>query len=325
MTVTRQRIRGFILAALLGVATADSPVPADEPEESSPQVVSWKLQYRFRHGAVVHFHTKSRSNLQVRAREVSQLLRESRETYKHYRVVAVNKDGSAVLEPMIDRAIMQARADDSRPIVWDSRSKAKVPMRFQTVARNVGRPVVRVRYKSNGEVEEVLPISGSKDELKPDAASYGFLVRLPDEAVSIGDSWNDDFATRVTANPEVSRKLQKEVEIRRVYTLKKVKDGVAEIGFDTFVKKLIRDPAIKAQLISRSLTGTVKFDLKRGLILEWASAGSGEVFNPYGSSSYLQSSLSSVEKFVANPQPLRKPVVSTGAPGAAPPPGLRRF
>lgn len=311
-------------------AAADSTEKADDDTTTAP---TWKLEYRFRQGEFLHFHAKSESTMRVSARAVSQTLRENRETFKHFRVVAVDKNGSAVLEPVIDRAIMQARSDNDEAILWDSRSKAAVPKRFQPVADTVGNPKVRVRYKPNGEVEEVLPVDGEKEELNPDKSAYGFLIRLPDEAIAVGDSWNDDFVVQVSPEPDLSRKLQKDIDIRRVYTLKSVENGVAKITFNTSVKKPVREPIIKAQLISRSLTGTVEFELKRGLILKWTSSGSGQVFDPYGSSSMLESSLASVERFAAKSEAFRKPVASNlppsvasepGRPGADLPPG-RRF
>jgi hypothetical protein len=302
-------------------ASNATPDSTEKAEASSATTPTWKLQYQFRQGEFFHFQAKSESTMRVSARGVSQTLREKRETYKHFRVVAVDKDGSAVLEPVIDRAIMQARSDNDEAILWDSRSKATVPMRFQPVAESVGKPKVRVRYKSNGEVEEVLPVGGKKEDLNPDTSSYGFLVRLPDEPVAIGESWNDDFVVKVSPEPDLSRKLRMDVEIRRIYTLKKVANGVATIAFHTSVKKPIREPIIKAQLISRSLTGTVDFELKRGLILKWASVGSGQVISPYGSGTMLESSLASVERFATKSAAFRKPVASNQPPSVASEPG----
>ena len=314
--------------------TADSTQETSAEVERQSEPASWMLRYQFRENDLVYFRRRSRSTMRVSARDVTQLLRESRETYKHYRVVTVDNAGSAVLEPVIDRTIMHARSDEDEPIVWDSRSKQAVPRRFQVVAEKIGRPVVRVRYRSNGKVEEALPVDGAEQKLNPDLASYGFLVRLPDRPVSVGDSWNDDFHVQVSAEPELSRKLQKEIPIRRIYTLKKVQGSIAEIVFRTFVQKPVRDPIIKAQLVSRSLTGTVRFDTSRGLILEWTSVGAGQVFNPYGSSSSLESSFSSVERYLTKDQARQKPALSVTVPGAAPktnvpgvalPPGRKRL
>lgn len=345
MSAIRLAISRLTFAMSLATAMAASPLTAEEPvpktapeasetpvaaarkagDDAESVVPSWTLKYRFQRGAFLHFHSRSHSTMEVSARDVTQLLQESRETFKHYRVVAVDEDGSAVLEPVIDRTIMQARSDEDDWIIWDSQSTKPVPKRFQPVAKNVGRPTVRVRYKPSGEVDEVLPVSGSKGDLNPDKSSYGFLVRLPDEAVSIGDSWNDDFVVQVSPEPDLSRTLKKDVDICRVYTLKKITDGVAEISFRIFVRKPIRDPIIEAQLISRSLSGTVKFELKRGLMLEWSSAGSGQVFNPYGASSSLKSGLSSVERFSEKPLASSKPVAGTGPPRVASEPGRPEF
>lgn len=323
--LTSFRILVVVTLTVSATAIAGDTEPVNEPVPetiATPVSPSWLLRYQFRQGGFFHFHSRSSSTMEVSAREITQLLSENRETFKHFRVVAVDKDGSAVLEPMIDRAIMKARADDGPWIIWDSRSTQLVPKRFQTVAENVGKATVRVRYQPTGEIEEVLPAPGKKQEdLNPDKSTYSFLVRLPDEAVSVGDTWNDDFVVQVSPEPDLSRRLRKDIDIRRVYKLTKVENGIAEITFRTFVRKPVRDPIIEAQLISRSLNGTVKFELKRGIILEWASTGSGQVFNPYGNSSSIRTGLRSLERFSAKPLASLKPVAATGPPRAATEPG----
>ena len=339
----------LLLAMLASVPLSSVPLfGADRSDAetaeaaATPDTPSWTLQYRFRKGQTFHFRARSNSTMKVSAAGITQVLQENRETYKHFQVVSVNEDGSAVLEPMIDRTIMKARSDGKPWIVWDSRSTQKVPTRFQTVAKNIGKPTVRVRYKPDGEVEEVVTAPGSDEakertkrpvkrngkkekDLNADKSSYAFLVRLPDQPVQIGDSWADDFVVQVSAQPTLARKLKKDIDIRRIYKLQKVENGIAEIAFDTFVKKPIRDPIIEAQLISRSLSGTVKFELKRGIILDWASAGSGEVHNPYGNSTFIRSGLSSREVYSSKPLASLKPVIASGPPSAAGPPRRPKF
>lgn len=331
----------LVLALFAGPSAVSAADRADSAEKPQPtKAPGWALKYRFRKGDVFHFHARSNSRMEVTARDITQVLYETRESFKHYRVVEVKKDGSAILQPMIDRAIMKARSDDNPWIIWDSRSSQQVPRRFQNVSKGIGTPTVRVHYSPTGEILEVkatpdketkkttrpLPRPGEEEaDPNDDKSSYAFLVRLPDEPVVVGESWDDDFIVEVSPEPDLSRKLRKDIDIRRTYTLDNVKNGIAEISFKTFVKKRINDPIIQVQLISRSLTGKVRFDVKRGLILDWSSAGSGEVFNPYGNSSHVESSLQSREVYSTRSLSSSKPVIASGPRGAAGPPRRPKF
>ena|GEM_PF-1441156 len=330
-----------LLAALIDSAAtaADRTNTVAEPQPSTAP--TWALKYRFKKGDVFHFHAKSNSRMKVTAGQVAQVLYETRESFKHYRVVEVKEDGSSILQPMIDRAIMKARPDDKPWIIWDSRSSRQVPRRFQNVAKGIGTPTVQVHYSptgrildvkaiqdkaANGTTKPTRPVSGEKEvEPNDDKSSYTFLVKLPDEPVAVGQSWDDDFVVEVSPDPDLSRKLRKNIDIRRTYTLDKIERGIAEISFKTFVKKRINDPIIQVQLISRSLTGKVRFDMERGLILDWSSAGSGEVFNPYGNSSHVESALQSREVYSSRSLSSLKPVIASGPPGAAGPPRRPKF
>jgi len=338
-------IRLALVCALFANSINSAATASDRADTGAkPQstaTATWALKYKFRKGDVFHFHAKSNSRMEVTAREITQVLNETRESFKHYRVVEVKKDGSAILQPMIDRAIMKARSDDKPWIIWDSRSSRQVPRRFQNVAKGIGTPTVQVHYSPTGEILDVKAISdkatnatkkptrqrpGEKEaDPNDDKSSYAFLVKLPEKPLGVGESWDDDFVVEVSPEPDLSRKLRKDVDVRRTYTLDKVKNGIAEISFKTFVKKRINDPIIQVQLISRSLTGKVRFDMKRGLILNWSSAGSGEVFNPYGNSSHVESSLQSREVYSTRSLSSSKPVIASGPPGAAGPPRRPKF
>lgn len=331
----------LVLALFAGPSAVSAADRADSVEKPQPTTAqAWTLKYRFRKGDVFHFHARSNSRMEVSARDITQVLHESRESFKHYRVVEVKEDGSAILQPMIDRAIMKARSDDNPWIIWDSRSSRQVPRRFQNVSKGIGTPTVQVHYSPTGKILDVKTLADKeeKESTRPrprpgeteadpndDKSSYAFLVKLPDEPVAVGESWDDDFVVEVSPEPDLSRKLRKDVDIRRTYTLDRIKDGIAEISFKTFVKKQINDPIIRVQLISRSLSGKVRFDVKRGLILDWSSAGSGEVFNPYGNSSHVESALQSREVYSTRSLSALKPVIASGPPGAAGPPRRPKF
>jgi hypothetical protein len=282
-------------------STTDKESEAESKSESDDSVT---LRYQFQRGQYVHYEVESRSTMKVTARNTTQTLDQSRRTKKHYRVVTVDEQGSAVLEPIIDQVHMQVKTDDNEPVVFDSRNpSAELPKAFDTIEQNIGKAVVRVRFSALGRVEKVLGAArGDMDEKKT-----AFLVALPDEPVRPGEVWSDDFAVGVSPDPHLGPKLIKNVTIRRKYTLNKVKDGIAHISFRTYPMSIERNPHVQVQLVAQTLRGSVQFDVARGLVLESRSTSEGDVRNAFGPASAMMSTTNSVERFVNPPRKKRAP------------------
>lgn len=295
-TAARQFLALMLMTS--SIAFADENQPAAQTD-SSTDPTEYHLRYKFAPGEFLHYETESSSTMTVAAGQFSQVLKESRQTQKHLRVVTVDATGNVVLEPVIDHAIMSAQADDGKPVIYDSESKVLPPKQFSEVAGTIGKASIRVRYDATGKIDEVLPIPGLEGKLSKDESTHAFLVVLPDKPAKIGFSWNDDFEVLVSIN----RTLSKPITIRRRYTLEEVTDGIAQIDFRTYPMSIVNEPQLQAQLIQRSISGRVKFDIESGKIIEWSSNGTGQVFNAFGPTSAMQASSKSVERYVAKPRP----------------------
>ncbi|MHC4875455.1 MAG: hypothetical protein ACYTGL_03080 [Planctomycetota bacterium] len=318
----------------LAVISAASPVPGDDAKSadtsvnqsetaSEDEAEAFALRYRFKPGQFVHYQVESTSKMTLQAKQEVQTIEEKRSTRKHYRVVSVDDQGYAVLEPVIDHVLMEAQTDGASPVRFDSDSSEPVPSQFTKVRETVGRVLVRVRYTPRGEVDEVTRVASDRDVNADDAESHKFLIAFPERELACGDAWDDDFTVQVSISGDFKKPLYKPVTIRRRYTLKSVDDGVATIIFSTYPLSVDRDPQIRMQLVQRSLTGTVEFDVDRGVIRKWTSAGTGQVFNPFGPSSSAQASSSNVERLVTSARRPRKrgpigpqPIGPAAAPGA---------
>ena len=309
------------LATRAAEESAESAAPAAAETEPADATQAVLLRYQFRPGQFVHYQVDSKSKLTLQAKEQVQTLVEERSTRKHYRVVSVSDDGTAVLEPVIDHVLMEAHADDHDPVVFDSDSSEPVPTQFTTVSKSVGRVLVRVRYSPRGEVDEVIRVTADRDISEDDAETHKFLIAFPEQAIKPGDTWDDDFTVKVSVSGEFKKPLYKSVTIRRRYTLDSVKDGLARISFSTYPLSVDRDPQIQMQLVQRSLSGEVDFDLNAGVIRKWSSSGSGQVFNPFGPSSSAQASSSNVERLVTTARPRKRGPIGPQLPGAAAAPG----
>ncbi len=307
---------------------ADESVSAETPApKAGPKPDGILLRYHFKKGQYVHYEEDSRSEMKLMAREQTQETSEKRRTNKHFRVVSVDEDGSAVVEPIIDRVQMEVRNDNGRPVTYDSANKGSAPKDFKKVEETIGKPSLRIRYAANGKVEQLLPLNAQSHEKieATEQEKQNFLIAFPEDAVAIGEAWTDNYMIDVSVDGKLRNPLKKRVKIRRTYTLKNIKDGIASIGFRIFPLAVERDPRIKGELIHHSRFGSVQFDVKRGIILEWQSSGSGQVFEAFGPSSMMKALSSTTERYVPSPSAAKRRTLAPKKPaGPAGPqlPGL---
>lgn len=302
---TRQPKTALLFSAV-GIAACltafvGSQVQADDKE-------GVLLRYHFKKGQYVHYEEDSRSEMTLMAREQTQSTRENRRTNKHFRVVSVDENGSAVVEPVIDRVQMEVRNDDDPPINYDSAKKGTAPKDFKKVEETIGKPSLRIRYSASGKVEQLLPLQAQTHEKieVEEQEKQNFLIAFPQKEIAVGEAWTDNYMIDVSVDGKLRNPLKKRVEVRRTYTLQEVKDDIASIRFRIFPLAVERDPRIKGELIHHSRFGTVKFDIKRGIILEWQSSSSGHVFNAFGPSSSMKALSSTIERYVPSPSAAKK-------------------
>jgi hypothetical protein len=298
---------------LIETKEADSEAVAEEPAKPADPVAEVKpisilLRYKFKKGQYVHYEEDSRSDMTLMARTQTQRTQENRRTNKHFRVIAVDENGSAVVEPVIDRVQMEVRNDGNRPVTYDSASKKAATKDFKTVEATIGKPSLRIRYSPNGKIEQLLPLvpQTKEQQTAEDQEKQNFLIAFPEKAIAIGEAWTDNYTIDVSVDGDLTKPLKKRVKVRRTYTLKELKGDVASIHFRIYPLAVERDPQIKAQLIHHSRFGTIEFDTKLGIILEWQSSGSGHVFNAFGPASSMKALSSTVERYVPSPSAAKR-------------------
>ena len=321
-----------ISSVLLGTATTRSSHAADETttakakptetqkvagestnaETTDPEVTTRPagilLRYHFKKGQYVHYEEDSQSKMTLMAREQTQETSEKRRTNKHFRVVSVDEDGSAVVEPIIDRVQMEVRNDNGHPVAYDSANKGSAPKDFKKVEETIGKPSLRIRYAANGRIEQLLPLNvqSHKEIEATEQKKQNFLIAFPEDVIAIGEAWSDNYMIDVSVDGKLRNPLKKRVKIRRTYTLKEIKDGIASIGFRIFPLAVERDPRIKGELIHHSRFGSVQFDIERGIILKWQSSGSGQVFEAFGPSSMMKALSNTTERYVPSPSAAKR-------------------
>ncbi|MEX1097114.1 MAG: hypothetical protein WED34_13785 [Planctomycetales bacterium] len=295
----------------------DSAAATAESPDAKPR---YRLVYRFQPGQVLRYEVRHRSSMEVRKgeaprngaprgelRPVVQTVRDQTITEKHVRVVSVAEDGSALLEPVIDRVRMEVRFDDADPIVFDSDDPGAAPRQFQDVHRTVGKITAHMRVAPHGALLDVIRLDAEGkpregDEGEPAVrADENILALLPEAPVGVGDVWKERYPVQV----KVDRNIERTATLQREFQLLKMEGSVATIGVRIAIITPIADPAILAQLIQRTPAGTVRFDIERGEIVSRALEHDETIFGAIGPTSALRATSKLVERQLSPEQTAR--------------------
>ncbi|HUG89499.1 MAG TPA: hypothetical protein VML55_01610 [Planctomycetaceae bacterium] len=283
------------LGCLTAVAAAAVPADDEPLEAPVPEIARrHRLMYRFAPGQVVHYEAVHTSKLTTQKGQFAETARNESKTRKHFRVIALAEDGSALLELTLDRVEMAARFGEAPAVSLDTAKPDHVPPLYRGVIKTIGRPLARVRVSASGKLldsKSLLPpeveaeVSGlpTGRESADDDPAKNFLVPFPAEPVAVGDEWTDSFTVSVF----VTRTLTRDVKVLRKYKLESVAGGRARIAVGTAVVTPLREPAISAQLIQREPSGTIEFDLERGLIVSRQSTIDKTVLAPFGDDTFM--------------------------------------
>lgn len=284
----RVRLRAFSCCLLvLGLAQIAA---ADSPKHS--------LQYRFAADSALHYTVGNESNINVQVADTKESVQHSSEAGRVLSTVALNADGSANLEVMIEYVNLSA---GNNGISWDSRSGEAPPKDFQGIEKTIGTPLMLITVAPTGEVVAAQSNGKAAERAQLAAAQFDLFPLLPATPVAIGESWTEPFEVDITT----SAKLPKTIALQRVYTLRAVTNGIAEIAVQTSVITPLQDPLEEGQLIQRTPSGVLRFDIARGRMLERVMKLDNKVIGWQGPQTVLhvvrtlQESLGSDEKTAA--------------------------
>nr|WP_322975319.1 DUF6263 family protein [Aporhodopirellula aestuarii] len=159
----------------------------------------------------------------------------------------------------IDSVEMTQQNGDKPEIRWSSLAGEKPPAAFSVVAEQIGTPLATVTIDGKGTELNRESHAGSKSSL----GMGSLTLTLPAEPVAVGESW--------TVPSEIQARLDdgqvKTIKIRQVYTLKKVKAGVATIAIKSQTLTPIDEESLRAQIVQQLSNGSVRFDVDNGYLL----------------------------------------------------------
>lgn len=254
----------LVCSALIALAAAPAG-PIEAPKPSAGVL----LRYRFAEGEGVAYRIDNDTTFIAAKGRLREKSASRTTTDQRFEVVSVRPDGTATLRVVIDRARMEYAFNDEKPSVFDSREKVLPAPIFAGVSRAVGKPLAEIRVRPNGAVESARPLL-STDELNDTPGKAGLegdgsaslFTTLPDQPVRPGHEWSDTFVTRIA----VTKTLHRDVTILRQYRLESLAGGVATIKYKTSPLTTVTEPGQLVQLIQRTSTGTIRFDVRAGRV-----------------------------------------------------------
>lgn len=275
MMLHRTPLAWIVLLSCSFVAAGDKGNPA----------MDVTLRYKFQPGQVVRYLVDDKSTVDLEYGQQKGTFAYQTTSWKHYTVKSVNPDGSAVLELVIDRAKMQVQEQGRQAIAYDSQAVGAAPKEFAALAGLIDKPRT-ITVTATGVIET--PVEAPEVQVRADAIDQqntNVLIVLPENGVSVGSSWKDDFQIAVAIKEVPYHRF---IRLRRLYTLTAIDAQTATIDLQTIVLSPLDDPAIEAQLLQRTPNGVIRFDLASGRILERQTRLNNQVVNFEGPGSKIK-------------------------------------
>ncbi|MDA0832750.1 MAG: hypothetical protein O2955_10040 [Planctomycetota bacterium] len=234
----------------------DPPVEAKIPDVKSSLVKPVVLRYQFHPNQFMHYEVVHKMVISLSAKEVTETTRNQSVSKQHLRVVSVDENGDAVIEPTLDHVRMRSQFDDNPPTLFDSDDVNQQPQEFEKILESIGEPQGRQRVDATGKIIAERDTTESMN-------TVALLMLLPQEPVKVGATWDDDYTVRVRA----TQKLERSIKLRRKFTFTQLDGDIAVIDFKTLDLDNPQDPQIRVQLIQMTPSGTIRFDIRKGMIV----------------------------------------------------------
>lgn len=168
-------------------------------------------------------------------------------------------ENEMTFDHQIDSVEMTQQNGDQDEIRWDSLSGQQPPSAFRIVAQQIGTPLATVTIDSSGTELHRESHAGSKASL----GMGSLTLTLPGKPIAVGESWK--VPSEIKARTEDGQ--VKTIKIQQVYTLKKVKAGVATIAIKSQTLTPIDQQSLRAQVVQQLSNGSVRFDVDNGYLL----------------------------------------------------------
>ena len=240
----------FFLATALFISTSGLAALAADDEPTK-----YLLRYSLKDGQQLNYEVTHVAKTKTRLKgqeEVSQVHTISK---RHWEVQETTDD-EMTFDHVVDSVEMTQQQGEKEELRWSSESGEEAPNQFSKVAERIGKRLSTVSINPRGQETKREDNGGSKASLGMGSLSLSF----PQDPIAIGESWSIPREIKTRTDD----KLVKPIKIRELYTLEKVKSGVATLSVRSEPLTPIEEESVRAQVVQQLSNGTIKFDLDAG-------------------------------------------------------------
>jgi hypothetical protein len=238
-------------------ASTEGPILiARRAPEATP--ATYDLRYKLKRGDVLRYEVTDRASFNTTIEQSTSAAQTKTVTIKAWKIIDVLPNGNIEFMNVIERVKMINQLPDREAIEYDSERDATPAPGFEDVAQSIGVPLLAVVMTPHGEV-----IRRNWKTRGPRAEDNApIAVRLPDEPIAVGDTWDEPYDVPVALEDQTKKTIQ----TRRHHKLLDVANGIARIEVSYQVLSPI-DAFIEYQLVQRLMHGEVRFDIKAGRVV----------------------------------------------------------
>lgn len=276
------------------------------------------LRYKFQPGEFLHYEFQQEMTIEQQVADYKSVNHTVTEQARQFRVLGVDDQQIATLEPMIERMKYTSRQDDKAAVAFDSERDGDQPIHEKTML-TIGRPLLRMQVTSTGRCLKIQPLAHDVPGLKESAEKLDsriqFLILLPETPVAVGESWKEEISVPLllpSANGAINAtSLTQDIKLKRLYQLTSVENGIATISLKTTPLTPINDPKLEFQLLQKLPRTDFQFDLAQGRIVSQVTIIEGAVVGAVGNQSrssvnskYTERLMPASTRQAAAPRPL---------------------
>jgi hypothetical protein len=240
-----------------GGATAAGPLlVAQAPAKK--ELPKYDLQYKVSRGDVLRYEVTHQASISGTSDKTTQTAQSKTDSVKAWKVTDILPSGDIEFMNVCERVRMMNQLPDRKATEYDSTRDTTAPPGFEDAAKAVGVPLSTMRITTHGNVlnrQVKVHNQGSNDDSP-------IVLRLPDNPVAIGDTWDEPFEVKVNLQKGTS----KSIKTRWHHKLADVKNSIATIDV-TYQVLSPTDAGEELELVQRMMTGQVQFDVAKGRIV----------------------------------------------------------
>ena len=279
----------FVFICFAGLLTCDGNLPAQD--STSVKKPSQILRYKFNPGETISTDVSHRAITETTINGTTQHVETATDSIKSWKIIDVDKDGSATLEHLVDHVKMMTRTSGIETVRWDSDSPETPPEGYGGVQVGLGKPLSELTIDSCGRIIKRKNFFPSP----PSNTGDLMVVPLPDTPVTVGTIWTVPDTVVV----ELPGGKRKSVRTRLRYQVSKLDEDFAIIKVDTTVLTPIHDSQTESRLLERIWSGQITFDIVRGCVLKRSVSVDRRVVGFHGPASSIRYKASRKEQLVS--------------------------